>query len=112
MLLFYTHTNSQALQHRLQTYDQKLAPPLPDAEGHQQLPGLPVQLGTVGLVHSSSCVPHAVHDCRSEDQQEVPQPLGADHGTDQPLPTDGAETPQKGGANLGQQCPALSRGPS
>ena len=56
------------------------------------------------MVHGPGDVPDALHDPGAEDQQEVPQPLGAHHRADQPVPADGAEAAQEGGAHGGQQC--------
>lgn len=63
------------------------------------------------MVHGTGGVPDEVHDPWPQDQQEVPQPFCTDHGADQPVPSDGAEASQEGGADGGQQCPQVGWGP-
>jgi hypothetical protein len=58
----------------------------------RDLPKLSSKLGAVVVVYGSRCLSVTVHDPGVKDQQEVPEFIGVDHRTDQPVSTDGAET--------------------
>lgn len=52
----------------------------------------------------------AFHDAGHRNQQEIQESIRADHGTDQLVPADWAETRQEERADGGQQRPEVGRG--